>query len=86
MASIVFPEIVSAELVIDNYVLVNKARTGRTVYDYTYQVNITNNGNDAHNAKATLTSNIQETVIIDGNVNFGSVPEGDTIKVLTLSQ
>lgn len=79
MLLIAFPEIVSAELTIDNYVLVNKTRTGRTIYDYTYQASITNNGNDAHNVTATLTSNIQETVIIDGNINFGSVPAGVTI-------
>ena len=69
-----------AELVIDqNYQLVSKTRAGRTVYDYTYKVSIINNDNDAYNVTATLTSNLQETVVIDGNVNFGSVPAGDTI-------
>jgi len=69
-----------AELVMgQNYQLISKTRVGRTTYDYTYKVNITNNNNDAYNVTATLTSNIQETVVIDGTVNFGSVSAGDTI-------
>ncbi len=69
-----------AELVMDqNYQLISKTRAGRTTYDYTYKVDITNNDNDAYNVTATLTSNIQDTVVIDGNVNFGSVSAGDTV-------
>ncbi len=79
MALIAFPAIVSAELVINDYVLINKESVGRTVYDYTYRVSITNTGDNAYNVTATLTSNIQETVIVDGNIEFGSISSGETV-------
>lgn len=70
----------SAELVIDqNYKLISSARFGRTAYDYTYQVNITNNESDVQDVTAIVTSSSPNTTIIDGNVNFGDVAATTTV-------
>lgn len=70
----------SAELVIDqNYQLVSSIRVGRTAYNYTYQVNITNNGSDVQNVTAAVSSGSLNTTIIDGGVNFGDIPAGSTV-------
>ncbi len=69
-----------AELVIDqNYQLISKTRVGRTAFDYTYQVNITNNGSDVKNVTGTVSSSSPNTSIIDGVVSFGDVAEGETV-------
>ena len=70
----------TAELVVNqSYQLVNKTRVGRTAYEYTYQVNITNNGSDVQNATASVTSSSPNTTIIDGDVSFGDVAGGTTV-------
>jgi hypothetical protein len=70
----------SAELFIDQkYQLISSTRVGRTAYDYTYQVNITNDGPDVQNVTATVSSNSVNTTIIDGAVNFGDVSPGGTV-------
>lgn len=70
----------SAELVIDqNYQLVSSIRVGRTAYNYTYQVNITNNGSDVQNVTAAVSSGSLNTTIIDGGVNFCDVAAGITV-------
>jgi uncharacterized protein DUF4347 len=70
----------SADLVIDhNYQLVSSIRVGRTAYDYTYQVSITNNGANVQNVTAAVSSSSPNTTIIDGSVNFGDVTAGSTI-------
>jgi len=70
----------SAELVIDrNYQLVSKKRVGRTAYEYTYQVNVDNNGPDARKVTATVTSSSPHTTIIDGEVSFGDVSAAGTV-------
>lgn len=67
------------DLTIDNYTLVSKQRVGRTDYNYTYQADVTNNGSDAQNVSATLTSNSSNTTVVDGSLSFGDVGEGKTI-------
>lgn len=75
-----FVGIASAELIVDqNYLFINSVRIDRTNYDYTYQVNITNNGLNAKNVIATVSSSSQYTTIIDGDVSFGDVIAGETI-------
>lgn len=70
----------SAEFTIDkNYHLINSTRVGRTAYDYTYQVNITNNGSDLQNVTSTVSSSSPNTTIIDGNVTFGNIAAGVTV-------
>jgi len=78
---ILFVTSASAELIIDkNYHLMSSARAGRTAYDYTYQVSITNNGVDVINVAASVTSASPNTTVIDGNVNFGEVHSGNTVQ------
>lgn len=75
-----FSSLASAELLIDtNYQLVNSVRVGRTSYNYTYQVNITNNGTNVQNVSATVLSSSSNTIIIDGDVSFGDVAAGETV-------
>ena len=70
----------SAELVVNqDYQLVSSVRVGRTAYDYTYLVDITNNGQDVQNVAATVSSSSVNTTIIDGGVYFGDVPTGGTV-------
>ena len=70
----------SAELVIDqNYQLINKKRVGRTTYEYTYQVNISNDGTDVQNVTASVTSSSSHTTIVDEAVSFGVVDGGSTV-------
>lgn len=77
---VLFVGTASSELIIDqNYQLISSARVGRTDFDYTYRVNITNNGTDAQNVTATVSSNSPNTSIIDGEVNFGDVVAGATV-------
>ena len=78
---VLFVSTATAELVIDqNYQLVSKTRVGRTAYDYTYHLNITNNGDViAANVSATVTSGSTNTTVIDGSVNFGNVEAGATV-------
>lgn len=68
-------------LVIDqNYQLINKQRVSRTVYEYTYRANITNNGSkDVQNVTATVTSADPNTTVVDGDLNFGNVAAGATV-------
>ena len=67
-------------LVVGNYVLISKVRSGETSFDYTFKASISNIGEkDAKNATATLTSNVSSTVIIHGELTFGDVPAGETV-------
>jgi hypothetical protein len=77
---VLFTVPVSAELVIDqNCQLVSSTRVGRTLIEYTYNVNITNNGSDAQDVTASVSSSSPYTVVVDGAVNFGDVPAGETV-------
>ena len=79
VASFAFPSLAVAELAINDYTLVSKTRAGRTDYNYTFQINITNNGNDVENVTASIISSSQNTTIIDGDVHFGEVNANSTI-------
>lgn len=71
---------VCADLVVGNLTLVSKQRVGRTVLNYTYQVEITNTGpDDFQNVTATVTSSFPQTTIVDGALTFGDVPAGATV-------
>ncbi len=77
---VLFVSTASADLVIDqSYQLINKKRVGRTVYEYTYQVNISNNGSDVQNVTASVTGSSPHTIIVDGDVNFGDITGGGTV-------
>lgn len=71
---------VFADLVIGDLTLVSKQRVGRADFNYTYQVDITNNGpNDFQDVTATVSSSFPQTTIVDGNLTFGNVPAGTTV-------
>jgi len=75
-----FSSISSAELIIDtNYQLISSKRVGRTSFDYTYKVNIINNGFNVQDVIATVISDSPNTTIMDGNVSFGEILDGETI-------
>jgi len=69
----------AGDLVIGNYTLVSKQRMTRTDYLYTYNADITNNGADATNVTATLTSNSPNTIVVTGVLTFGNVAAGATV-------
>lgn len=62
-----------------NYMLISKTRSGRTDYDYTYRVEITNTGQNASNVVATVRSTSPRTLVVDGQVQFGPVASGATV-------
>ena len=77
---VLFVSTASADLVIDqSYQLISKKRVGRTAYEYTYQVNISNNGSAVQNVTASVTSSSPHTTIVDGDINFGDVVGGSTV-------
>ena len=62
-----------------NYVQISAKAVTRTDYDYTYQAKLTNTGQDAAGATATLTSSSPNTKVIDGSLSFGPVGAGQTV-------
>lgn len=71
------PAMVSAEdfLLLDR-VLVSSQRVSRTHTQFTYSVVIQNKGASAMAVSAQVTSTASETVIIEGNLEFGAVNAG----------
>ncbi len=59
--------------------LQEKQRVGRTLYEYTYTVSVLNDGNGATAVSATISSINPNTIIVDGQVNFGDVTAGSTV-------
>jgi hypothetical protein len=53
--------------------LVNSVRVGRTTFDYTYTISVTNDATALANATATVTSSSPATVIVRGTVALGNV-------------
>jgi beta-lactam-binding protein with PASTA domain len=54
----------------------SSTRVGRTTYDYTYTINVTNGSPGLSNAVATVTSNAAATVIVQGSVSLGTLAAG----------
>ena len=69
----------SSPLVICNYTLISSKAATRTDYDITFQGKLTNTGQDAAGATATLTSSSIYTKVIDGSLSFGPVGTGQTV-------
>lgn len=65
-----------AELTIGNYTLVSSKRVSRVEYEYTYQAQVTNDGEDAKNVMAQVTSSSPYTTVVDGILEFGDVAAG----------
>ena len=67
-------------LTVGNYILVEKERVGRSVYDYTFRADITNgNTYDIRNVSAALKDKAVSTEVPDGTLSFGDVPAGGTV-------
>ena len=59
----------------EHYVKVSERRVSTFVYEYTYKFDMRNRGNaPANNVKSTLSSWPAPVRVVDGNVNFGSIP------------
>ena len=56
--------------------LVSSTRVGRTTFDYTYTINVTNGATGLANAVATVTSSAASTVIVQGSVALGTLAAG----------
>jgi len=57
------------------FILVGKTRVGRTTFEYSYEVELINNGPPVAAATALVTSADPHTVIVDEMLEFGEVPE-----------
>ncbi len=67
-------------LTVGNYVLAGRERIERSVYDYTFRADITNNNTyDIRNATAKLKDNAVSADVPDGTLSFGDVPAGGTV-------
>lgn len=79
LAAIAVPA--SDTMTIGNYVLVSKVRYGRTAYDYTFRVSMSNSGSQyAQDVRAVLFSSVQTTVVISGTLDFGDIAPGETVQ------
>ncbi|MEZ5552896.1 MAG: putative Ig domain-containing protein [Pseudomonadales bacterium] len=64
------------DLAVMDQQLVSQQRSGRSAYDFTYTISISNAGGPLENAVATVTSSSPNTVILDGTVSLGNVGPG----------
>ena len=76
---LLFPQLATANLIIDDYTLVSKTRAGRTDYNYTFQAAVINNGSDLQNVTANLSSTDVHVFIVDEELSFGNVEAGETV-------
>ena len=74
-----------ADLSVTDYQRVSKARVGRSNYDYVYTITLSNTAGPLENVVATVVSSSSRTVILDGEVVFGSIGSGDTPSSATFS-
>ena len=58
---------------------VSSTRVGRTTFNYTYTINLTNGTSALSNAVATVTSNAAGTTIVQGTVALGTLAAGASI-------
>src|SRR5271155_4216287 len=58
---------------------VSATRVGRTTYNYTYTINVSNGASALANAVATVTSNAAATTIIQGTVSLGTLAANASI-------
>ena len=74
---LLIPGLVSANsFTVNERVLVSSNRVTRVLSDFTYEVKITNIGDNASSATATVTSTDTNTVIVDGSLTFGVIAGG----------
>lgn len=64
----------NTSLNIQNYRLISEARIGRFIFEYTYKADVNNNSNITYtNMSATVVSGSTNTIVVDGNLRFGTV-------------
>ena len=63
----------------DNFQLISSQRISRTVFEYTYRVDLINSGEAVAGAFATISSNNSNTIVVDDTVSFGDVDASTTI-------
>jgi hypothetical protein len=89
LLSVIFVGPAFAELTIGEYTLVDSKRVSRVVYEYTFQVQVSNDGAPVLNVVAQASSSSEHTTIVEGELVFGYVPAGTTVAstdTLTLRQ
>lgn len=69
----------SAQFEVTGLQKLGETRVNRTVYEYTYQVSIRNNGAAAANVQAVLTGVPNGVTVIDGQVAAGSIGAGASV-------
>ena len=67
-----------ADLVPGSIDLVSSKRVGRTDFQYTYKLNVENNGNDIVDVSAIVSSSSARTTIIDGAITFNDIAGGSS--------
>jgi hypothetical protein len=67
------------QLEIGNFIQISKERVSRVEYNYTYQADITNSGQDVQNVTAIVTINSPYTTVVDDTLTFGDVTSGSTV-------
>jgi len=69
-----------AGISVDAVTLVGSQRSGRTTFDYTYRVTVTNSTEiSLQNVSGNVTSSAAATVVTDGTLGFGDIAAGVTI-------
>ena len=58
---------------------VSSTRVGRTTFNYTYTINVTNGAPGLSNAVATVTSSAAATTIVQGSVALGTLTAGASV-------
>ncbi len=72
------PVFAAPDLEIKDYTLIRHQQVSETDYNLTFQVSLVNNGTDAQNVTASLTSAAPSTTVVDGSLAFGSVAASET--------
>lgn len=76
---LLLPKSASAELTVGQYTLVQSTRITRTIYELTYNANMTNSGSAVLSATATLTGHGANITVVEGALDFGDVAGGATV-------
>ena len=76
---IFLPATHAADLTIANPEVLAEARITRTVFEYTMQAKLANDGPVVDGLIATVTSNSPNTTVMQGTVNFGAVPAASKV-------
>jgi hypothetical protein len=65
-------------IAINDYTVVSSTRISRTVYEYTYKADVSNWGTGDAAITASLASTAANVTVLQPNLDFGDVAEGDT--------